>query len=398
MERFINECVLISEGKNTIDNISILNESFADKFKEAIKKIITAIGKMWAKFIEAMNTLVLRDKAYLEKYKDIILKKKPKEADYDMYDYPKGVKLITSSPVPVFNYDQMKGILESDDKFIEGTVLKNYIVVGSKESYIDQFKTHFRGSSNTITIKSTQFNMTDAYNYCYNYKSIEASLKKDRDQIEKAALAAIDLIDTMVKNGEIKNEATIFDSKMYYSHVYEGFNHEEDQPAKPGTVNISGKAGVSSSAPSSTDNGNNNPAKAMQNTNGETDANDDAIKAKAASGEGKENTGNENVTRVKRYINLCGGVLGAKQTVSEEIYKAYMSIIRAHVRDFVGTKDKNDDKPKDTPTNYGGDNNSNNNANNNNNSSSDQTKKGIIGTVKDWISGGKDTQQEPTKK
>ena len=85
MERIINEAVLIGEGADTIENIELIQESFSESVKKVIHKLLTFIGKLWGKFIEAMNTLIKNDKAYLERYKDIILKKKPAD-DIIIYD------------------------------------------------------------------------------------------------------------------------------------------------------------------------------------------------------------------------------------------------------------------------------------------------------------------------
>lgn len=389
MDRFIKECILISESKNTIAAMQILNEDADNKFTLVIKKIIAAIGKMWGKFVNAVNTLVTSDKNYLEKYKDIITKKTPLEKNYEMYNYELGIRNITNSPVPTFNYGSMKEELISDEKFIAATNLKTYTNGNKNESYVDQFKAYFRGSAVVQNIKSTQFNMTDAYNYCYNYTTMVANLKKDRDQIQSAAEYAIKILDAAVAGGEegISSESSNMYRKkqLYYSNVYEGFILEKTgDPVKPdatGNTPATGKPitkPVITATAQSNNPQNSSAASNMNNIDDSkgTDKDDNAIKT--AIGGGSNNTQSDNTERIKRYINLCGGVLGAKQTVSEEIYKAYMDIIRSHVKDFAGTKNPKDDKTAQSGTSYG-----------------NGKKAAPAGTVEDMLD-GKDTTDNST--
>ena len=75
LEKYINECIMISNNTNTISNIETLNENFSDKVKESFAKILSSIGAIWKKFLETTNNLIKNDEAYLNKYKDIILKR-----------------------------------------------------------------------------------------------------------------------------------------------------------------------------------------------------------------------------------------------------------------------------------------------------------------------------------
>lgn len=340
MERYIKECVLIGESKNTIKNIDILNESVTDKIKEAFKKIMETIGKMWGKFLEAMNNLISNNRSYLEKYKDIILKKKLRnDATYKMYNYSEGLNRMIQTPVPAFNYESMKDILDDQDKFISSNqYLSKCKSKDSDSAFIDQCKAYFRGGADTTDIAATKLNMTDIFNYCYNYESkMKPLLEKDLNQIKAAANDAADTIDKAEreKNSQPTAESYIHGEK-YYSYVYEDYIEELD---------------ISYGDNKSTGGGDEtNAAKNMKNIDGESpekDAQNTALKK-------DESSYDEKIKRIQTYLNVCGGLLAAKQTVAEAMFKDYMQIIKAHVRGNVGTskKDTSNDKVADAGTNY----------------------------------------------
>lgn len=377
LEMFINECVLIGEGTNTLTNIDIIHESFVDKIKESIKKFLQAIANMWHKFTEAMNTLLKTDRAYLEKYKDIILKKNPIECEYTMYKYDQGLPLLLKSQIPVLNLNNMDAELADDETF-----LRKYFatfIQGAKTPYNigDLARAKFRGGNEQeVDIKSTQLNMTDLYNYCYDYKKFEDLIQKDIKNIQDSAGSIIIKIDKMVRDGQIKNEAAaLFESAQYLSTVYNTFVNE----ATPGT-----RVKPEDSKNNNTNNGNNNNS---NNNNGTNNANNNGSGNGSNNGSNNNSSGNNNnnnpvqnkpsqaynktdnidknqeinvektakelTAKANRYLKICGEFLGAKQSIAEEIYKAYMSIIRAHVRDHVGKKSEaKDNKSADRATDY----------------------------------------------
>ncbi|MGL5330981.1 MAG: hypothetical protein ACRDD7_17090 [Peptostreptococcaceae bacterium] len=364
LELFINESILISEGNNTSANIDIIYESFMDKVKETIMKILRSIAGMYHKFLEGMDTLLKTDRAYLEKYKDIILKKQHIDCQYTMYNYKVGIKTLLNSPVPMINMSDMDSILESDDKFISAKF--NPFTHGSKTPYniSDLAKSSFRGGSEEITEDANKINMTDLYNYCYDYKKLEDIIKKDISNIQKVSTDLINEIDKHTRNGQIKRESAISGSTEYYSSIYESFILEA-----PERVNTA----QDNNQNNNTQQQNNNQS--QQQTNPTTSA---SQAYKPAEGEkddsvNSEKTAKELTDKASRYLRICGEFLGAKQTISEEIYKAYMSIIKAHVRDHVGKKDNTNNKPKDVATNQGETNNNTNNDNSNNDNSNNNS-------------------------
>lgn len=351
-DNFINECIMIAEGANSIKNIQALNESFADKIKINIKKVAGLIIKLWNKFLESLDTLFKRDKAYLEKYKDVILKKKPVDAEYTMYNYEDGIKLLVKTQIPAFDYQRMKDNLQDQDKFISSTSPFNTFAQGAKAPYdINELaKIKFRGGSKEITKKASQINMTDLYNYCYGYNDMKNLLRKDMKYIEDAANDAIALVDKMVRENKIKNEASgLFEDAKYYSNVYNTYITEEENPndksaVKPGQVTRNtGNSNTSNNQDNKSDD-NTKPDKAYQGVNKDQGK---EMTEKDADGQAKDIS-----SRISVYLRVCGNFIAAKETVAEEAYKAYMQIIKAHVRDHVGNEKNADTKQKDAGTNY----------------------------------------------
>lgn len=375
LEMFIDECVLISEGTNTLTNIDIIHESFVDKIKESIKKFLQAIANMWYKFTETMNTLLKTDRAYLEKYKDIILKKNPIDCEYTMYKYDQGLPILLKSEVPVLNLNNMDNELVDDETFLRKHF--SQFIQGAKTPYNigDLARAKFRGGNGQeVNIKSTQLNMTDLYNYCYDYKKLQDLIQKDIKNIQDSAGGIIVKIDKMVRDGQIKNEAAaIFESAQYLSTVYDTFVNEATPGTrvKPEDSNNNGN------------NNNNNDNKPVQNK--PSQAYNKAQNIDKNQEINVEKTAKELTAKANRYLKICGEFLGAKQSIAEEIYKAYMSIIKAHVRDFVGKKsDSKDNKPIDSATNYNKD--QNNNSGNTNNNQPNNSNSNIMGFVKDIFS------------
>lgn len=397
MKSFISECLLISEGTNSINNMELIQESFADKLKEVIMKIVNGIATMWKKFIETMSTLVKRDKAYLEKYKDTILKKKPIDCDYTMYDYFTGQKVLLNSPVPNFNFQSMKDDLETSDKFTEKH-FANFIQ-GQKSPYNleDLAKAKFRGGGQEKTFHSSKINMTDMYNYCHEYDKLKDYIQKDINNIQKAATDASDMVDKMAREGQIQKEGGLFDKKQYFSVVYEQYITETEKPSQPAPNsgdNNASPGGVKISKPENNNSNDNNSNE--NNNNNSTQTSNPAEAYKKNTGESNsevssdEKSAQDVINRINNYLKVCGGFLGAKQTVAEEIYKAYMSIIKAHIRDSLN-KGKNDgNKVADVGTNQSdnsdngeGNDNPNNNDSNDNNKS--ETKKSVGTKMKNTV-------------
>lgn len=333
LERFVNEALLISEGANTVSNITVIVESFGDKFKEIIKKIVNSIVNMWHKFLEGMNTLFKSDKAYLEKYKDIILKKQVNLGTLTMPNYEKGVNDILSKKIPPFNYQGLKGNLSGDKEHasFRKSIYNDYNPDIEFPAFV---KNKMQGGEKDITVKGSQINMTNLFNFCYNFDKLAKGIENEINSINKVGNQAVAIIDEKVRK-TAQTESTLYGTVKYFSNVYESFIDEA----------VGGLGDSNKEASRKTDGDKYNPS----HTDGEHETSNNT--SQSLEGE----TAEEATENIKVYINICGQFLAAKLTIARNCHKDYMSIIREHVRSYAGNKevsqDKGNSKQKDVDTN-----------------------------------------------
>ena len=382
MERIINEAVLIGEGADTIENIELIQESFSESVKKVIHKLLTFIGKLWGKFIEAMNTLIKNDKAYLERYKDIILKKKPAD-DIIIYDYYNGgIQLLLNNSCPQLtdqdiNAEEGNSVLDDKNTFITQR-FRDFTKFGKGpfDSITDLATAAFRGGGDEVSKVAANVNMTDMYNYCINYGSLKDKIQRDIDAFQEAQKKFDSKLASMNNNNELKQQQqesalSIFEDRKYYSAIFEQYitekvkvgepslnveapinnNNAIDQAAKEGKKEQEqqDKANAAKQQQQNQNNNNNNAtvnngntaANYQQNTKDNADANVEQNK----------NTYNTLQERAKVYFEIGGQYFAAKLTVAQEAEKKFMEVIKNHVRHYVGTNDKDDDQAAKGNTN-----------------------------------------------
>lgn len=383
MERIINEAVLIGEGADTIENIELIQESFSESVKKVIHKLLTFIGKLWGKFIEAMNTLIKNDKAYLERYKDIILKKKPAD-DIIIYDYYNGgIQLLLNNSCPQLtdqdiNAEEGKSVLDDKNTFITQR-FRDFTKFGKGpfDSITDLATAAFRGGGDEVSKVAANINMTDMYNYCINYGSLKDKIQRDINAFQEAQKKFDSKLASMNNNNELKQQQqesalSIFEDRKYYSAIFEQYitervkvgedslnveapinnNNAIDQAAKEGKKEQEqqDKANAAKQQQQNQNNNNNNNATV---NNGNTAANyQQNTKDNAdANVEQNKNTYNTLQERAKVYFEIGGQYFAAKLTVAQEAEKKFMEVIKNHVRHYVGTNDKDDDQAAKGNTN-----------------------------------------------
>ena len=405
MERIINEAVLIGEGADTIENIELIQESFSESVKKVIHKLLTFIGKLWGKFIEAMNTLIKNDKAYLERYKDIILKKKPAD-DIIIYDYYNGgIQLLLNNSCPQLtdqdiNAEEGKSVLDDKNTFITQRFRDfTKFCKGPFDSITDLATAAFRGGGDEVSKVASNVNMTDMYNYCINYGSLKDKIQRDINAFQEAQKKFDSKLASMNNNNELKQQQqesalSIFEDRKYYSAIFEQYiteaddkdknneppidnNNAMEQAAKEGKKEQEqqDKANAAKQQQQNQNNNNNNnvtvnngntAANYQQNTKDNADANVEQNK----------NTYNTLQERAKVYFEIGGQYFAAKLTVAQEAEKKFMEVIENHVRHYVGTNDKDDDQAAKGNTNLNLPNNNNNNQQQNTNNATPDNDNG----------------------
>lgn len=365
LDKAIKEAMIISEGTDSFNKIKALNEGATDKIKEIFKKIMSFIKQTFSKFVATMDELIKKDSEYLKKYKDIILKKPLKEATYTMPDYANGIKNIVSVVVPMFNYDQMKDTwLKDEGQFQEKVFAGKQPAALANNSFGDNCKMIFRGSENNIDYKSDQLNMTDIYNYCIEYNKMKDIIDKDIKTLEKSNNQIDNFLNSIEKdlaNGNTTNntENNNQDNKgnntdtgteenkneSVYSFLYGSYITEADDDKGPsGGVKIN-------SAPTGDNNNGNKSTTAAGNTNNiDKDSKGDTKDSLKNSASNNADL-NDIKTKLSLYSRSCSTLFSSKLTIAQEIYKAYMQIISNHVKNYVGTDNKQS-KIADAGTDY----------------------------------------------
>ena len=330
----LKEDMLISEADYS--NIKALHEAkLGDNIKSKWKKFVAFIKGLIAKFMESMTNLLLDEKDYLEKYKDIILKKTPKDDMEYSYtgNYQEGIKRLINTEIPMFDYYKYQKALEAEDE----SDLVNAIMSGKNFNYNDgetlpeQFKGYFLAlEDGQQEGKFSSLKMVDIYNFCYNFNKIKGIVDKDISRLEASTRA----IETAI-NKELNSTGTVAptggaaggDGGAATSESFIFTEADGEEAPKNTGLKISKPSTDAASKMTSTQ---------ERDKDAENDvASNNTAKAKE---EGKEAA---DITKAAdRWINVCRSIISAKLTACQQIAKDYMDIIRAHVRSYGGTDKK----------------------------------------------------------
>lgn len=242
LNAFISECLCIAEGGNIYDGIKAINEGISDKAGSAWDKVMDFLRRMWGKFVENMTNLFNSNGYYLEKYKDIILKKPIKFTEkITMPNYFNGIKNIVAVKIPLLNVQSLERIpLNAEDKTGMDNLRTEFMNAWRNGKPTDnpngkEFKAwavdYFKGlGTGEVDFTASQINMTDMYNFCHDTKNITSTLEKDKSAIERANKEFAD---------EVKNVMSKAEKDGTYSSNNTGEANEYDK-AKGNLVHTNG--------------------------------------------------------------------------------------------------------------------------------------------------------------
>ena len=337
----------------------VMLEAVGDKIKSKWNNLIEFIKKIAAKFMESVSNILLNQKDYLEKYKEIILRKPPKNGMKFSYigDYNVGIDRIINTELPLFNYSAMAEHLKKEGELptIQEVILKDrsFDYDESKEM-AENFKNYFIAADKGETSGTfDQLKMVDLYNFCINFNKIEQIKNKDMARLTNSTNAIQAAMNEEIRKAGATNESAIFTEA------------EEQQISKP--------EGNTAQTTTTTTEDNKPKTKGVKITN--TDAigqsssyadkdkkdNNAENNAKGASGELKDKDGKvvtaEDAEKAvsdmaEKWIKISRNLITAKFTAIEQISKDYMEIIRAHVRSYGGQDLKKVDDRNEKATNY----------------------------------------------
>lgn len=214
LNAFISECLCIAEGGNIYDGIKAINEGISDKAESAWDKVMDFLRRMWGKFVENMTNLFNSNGYYLEKYKDIILKKPIKFTEkITMPNYFNGIKNIVGVKIPLLNVQSLERIpLNAEDKTGMDNLRTEFMNAWKNGKPADnpngkEFKAwavdYFKGlGTGEVDFTASQINMTDMYNFCHDSKNITSTLEKDKSAIERANKEFADEVKNVMSKAE----------------------------------------------------------------------------------------------------------------------------------------------------------------------------------------------------
>ena len=216
LKKIVQESLIITNENldmdRTLYRLQAIQEGITDTVGDAWTKFKNFLSKMWLKFTEFISRNLNSDKNYLIKYKDIILNKEFILDDVKVDgNYPVGIKRLgqfqVQSPNAAMLQDESKFPKSRDNegiKRVQKTIFPPFASAGNVE-FADFAKRWFMGGDGSeFSITKENINMTDVYNYCYNFDKTERMLQKNSQIMQNAGKVFLDYaktVETQQKQG-----------------------------------------------------------------------------------------------------------------------------------------------------------------------------------------------------
>ena len=355
---------IIPVTESSYSSVSAIAEaSLSENVKARCAKLVEFVKSLFAKFMESLTKILLNQRDYLKKYEDIIKKKRPKDGKISYTgDYDEGIRRCINTQVPVFNYgtygDALKKSINNNEgdnkdeelikKIMEGksgftydagetldTMLKNYFIAAEKGENTRAF---------------VDLNFTEMYNFCYNFDDFEKNNKKDLNYLEQSTNAIVSYITDQSKSQTNTDTSTEAKAKPETEPKKDADTPEGQQPgSESAIINNLSSYGYFIEADGENDKKagstglsiNTNAPSQMSSYDNRNSVSDDVKNANATAANGVDTS--ELQKMADKWNNVCRIIIGAKLNAVTQIAKDYMTIIREHVRSYVGTKDDTKD-------------------------------------------------------
>lgn len=332
-----------------------LNEAVGQKIKEGLQKALEALKKIAAKFVEAILFNFGTEKAWLTKYKNIILNNTLKtDTQITVYcNLKNAVDLIQEVNAPTINYAELTkngtDAFESEEKFFE-IKFENLFKASSKAPHVpkdasiaDRVKytlgaKYPNGEGDTGSFADFNDGKWPSVAKMYQWlldteklaKNTQAQIKNIERTVENYTRSADKLgapenqqqNNTAQNNAQQQNSGTQNNNQnqakqeSYYSYIYNKYLTEMDIKSAPANDGAAGQENTN----------NPNPKEAYKTTQGDTDE-----QVKNSKDAGSVITGRMNI-----YMNVCKQVLTAKMTAINYAHKEMLDLMRAIVKGRLG--------------------------------------------------------------
>ena len=322
-------------------------EKKADLFEKFINKLIDALGKVVAKFFKNVTDFTGKNKKYLETYKDIILEKPPIKAKItDFNDY--NLKLLEKMQFPEVNSTKLLNAQSDKESIIKITPEFNKFYKDHQKSLGENVKFVLRGGSgNPHDIDSSQLNMRAMYNFIFEYNNeIDKIVNDIVDEVKEEAKRSINTI-------RKKARALKMQLKNKIQTGPKNTNDANNTTTQASTQQSTDTQQSSTTSNDTAGNDNNDTASYRLESYNDTFSyyfNEMEIHTSKKDKENVETMYDRGVVDVEAsdhglyplleannriYFSLCMEYVSAILTISEEVYKNYMRIIKWHVANYV---------------------------------------------------------------
>lgn len=434
----INEAVCLESGD--FSGLRAINESAADDVKNFFSRIWEFLKSTFNKFKERMGELLTTDKAFLQKYKNIILKKQFKDHELtNVYYYRSGsaeknIASLSAGTNNLFEIDnhisELDKLAEEDKEFTEeifvNTVLKKIPITGNnatedinKANDVSDFIS-YAVKGETEDIKMNQLDPTKLYNFCVNIDHTNNQLEKNQKTLNTTSEKITNLANKKLtalegksssaqakpaetqqqdnsqdnnasqqqpaadtnnqqQNNNIQSNGESAFSSLYGRYITEGDSMTISKNPLSGKNSSGGGKSTTNSAANAVTSAGNNAAEGIKNKTENINSNDSMDKDTA---DAQAKVAQREIKAYQAFFKYAVSVQTNLMTVIMQVYKDYMKILRVHVRDYVGNENVTDSDhsaaSSDTSETNNANivNNSDQNANQNNNNNKNNKKNG----------------------
>lgn len=344
----INEAVCLESGD--FSGLRAINESLVDGVKNFFSRIWEFVKKASSKFRERMSELLTTDKAFLTKYKEIILKKPLKDHELtNAYYYPNGVaeKNINSISQGDFSFDKYKAIIDqkvdagtefTEELFVEEVLKKVPVTKNnadlSKITEVNEYvKTAIQGD--TTDYKMNQLNSTNLYNFCSKIDATNNQLEKNQKTLNTSSDKIIGIANQILSQTEtnMKNESVY--SSLYGKYITERDSMnigDSSDKGKEGSGANGSTAGSQAAAVTANDSDS-----AQKMTDELNDKKENGDKKDKDTAKAENDKAQKQVEAYQVFFKQAVAVQTSLMTAVMAVYKDYMKLLRVHVRDYVGS-------------------------------------------------------------
>ena len=329
--------IFVSETTDTekFEKLQAVNEAIGAKIKKVFYNTIAKIKEIFAKFMEKLRGNFTTTKNYLDKYKEIILKKPFANNKYGTQTLLDGIARISEQEVKRLDLANMGEKLDNlgtafPECFPNNPAGKDTIAartnIDTAEGQANFWKTYFCMQNHDAEITGPQFQKDIAkyWEFLYDIRNIERSIKKSIKDIE-------DTCNNVMKQAgaDVAKDTGTANTESVYSYLY-----QKSFVLENGVLTEVEDRGPVNPQPAQTGNnpaaGDNVQKTYSQNMKNVSDG--DADNAGTAKKSGRPIMD----TRCNNYAICATTMLKAKMSACEFIRSECMGIIRKHVASYIG--------------------------------------------------------------